>query len=162
MTLPFFTALGWIMFEKGQVLYFNEHAHMVNLIELERDLLALAKKKNELSSLGYDDTRYDEVEEALHDLEDEFQETYGDYLEDALHAVHDDLCPDNDVLLPIAYVANRYIVSEDGRWLPAEGGVPVEVDELPNKGTKLAIAPSPTRIVLMISPKKQEDVWMAK
>ena len=135
---------------------------MVNLTELERDLLALANKKNQLAALGYDDTRYDEVEEELHDLEDEFQENYGDYLEDALHTVHDDLCPDNDVLLPIAYVANRYNISEDGRWVPAEGGVPVEVDELPTKGTKLALAPKPTRIVLIISAKKQEDVWLAK
>ena len=135
---------------------------MANLTELDRDLLALAQKKNELSSLGYDDPRYDEVEEQLHDLEDDFQEQWGDYLEDALHSVHDDLCPDNDVLMPIAYVANRYISTEDGRWLPAEGGVPVEVDEMPNKGTKLALAPKPTRIVLMVSAKQQQDVWMAK
>ncbi len=135
---------------------------MVNLTELERDLLALALKKNELAALGYDDPRYDDIEEELHDLEDDFQEAYGDYVEDALHRVHDDLCPDNDVLLPIAYVANRYNQSEDGRWVPAEGGVPVEVDELPTKGTKLALAPSPTRIVLIISAKKQEDVWVAK
>jgi hypothetical protein len=135
---------------------------MVNLTDLERDLLSLAMKKNELAALSYDDARYDEVEEELHDLEDGFQETYGDYLEDALHTVHDDLCPDNDVLMPIAYVANRYVKAEDGSWLPAEGGVPVEVDEIPSKGTKLAIAPSPTRIVLIISPKKQQDVWMAK
>lgn len=135
---------------------------MVNLTELERDLLALAQKKNELAALGYDDTRYDDIEEELHDLEDDFQDAYGDYLEDVLHTVHDDLCPDNDVLMPIAYVANRYIISDDGRWVPAEGGVPVEVDEMPTKGTKLALAPKPTRIVLIVSAKKQEDVWVAK
>lgn len=135
---------------------------MANLTELERDLLALAQKKNELAALGYDDPRYDEVEEELHDLEDDFQEEWGDYLEDALHTVHDDLCPDNDVLMPIAYVANRYVVAADGRWLPAEGGVPVEVDEMPNKGVKLALAPSPVRIVLMLSARQQQDVWVAK
>lgn len=135
---------------------------MVNLAELERELLALVQKKNELAALGYDDPRYDEVEEELHEQEDTFQDAWGDYLEDALHIVHDDLCPDNDVLLPIAYVANRYVKGEDGSWLPAEGGVPVEVDEIPSKGTKLAIAPSPVRIVLIISPKKQQDVWLAK
>lgn len=135
---------------------------MVNLTELDSALLAIAQKKNELAALTYDDTRYDEVEEELHDLEDEFQEAWGDYLEDALHSVHDDLCPDNDVLLPIAYVANKYDITEDGRWVPVEGGVPVEVDEMPTKGTKLAIAPKPPRIVLMVSAKKQEDVWVAK
>ena len=135
---------------------------MVNLAELERELLALVQKKNELAALGYDDPRYDEIEEELHEQEDAFQEAWGDYLEDALHTVHDDLCPDNDVLLPIAYVANRYVKGVDGSWLPAEGGVPVEVDEIPGKGTKLAIAPSPVRIVLIISPKKQQDVWLAK
>jgi hypothetical protein len=135
---------------------------MVNLTELENALLTLATKKNQLAALSYDDTRYDEIEEELHDLEDDFQEQWGDYLEDALHRVHDDLCPDNDVLLPIAYVANRYVTAEDGRWVPVEGGVPVEVDELPTKGTKLAIAHKPTRIVLIVSPKQHEDVWVAK
>lgn len=135
---------------------------MVNLTDLERDLLALAKKKNELAALDYADTRYDEVEEELHDLEDEFQEEYGDYLEEVLQSVHDDLCPDNDVLMPIAYVANRYVSAEDGSWLPAEGGVPVEVDKIPGKGTKLALAPLPTRIVLILSAKKQQDVWVAE
>lgn len=134
---------------------------MANLNDLERNLLALAKKKNELASLGYDDPRYDEIEEELHDLEDDFQDEWGEYLEEALSKVHDQLCPENDVLMPIAYVANKYAISPDGRWLPAEGGVPVELEELPSKGTRLALAPSPTRIVLMLG-KKQQDVWVAE
>ena len=37
---------------------------------------------------------------------------YGDYIEEALRDVHDEFCPDSEVLLPIAYLANEYIKKE--------------------------------------------------
>ena len=79
----------------------------MNTEELNRALVALIEKKAELHTLKYDDARYDDVEEALHDLEDDFNDEYGDYLETALDKVHTDLQSDTDVLLPTAYLPSN-------------------------------------------------------
>ena len=79
-------------------------------------------------------------------MEDDFQDKYGEYLENALQGIHDEFCPDNDVLLPIAYVGK---------------GVIVEVDKYPGKDTKLSLVSNPTRIILTVGKEKQEGVWTA-
>lgn len=113
---------------------------------LDNDLQAIEKKQAELAKLDYNNPKYDDIEEELHDMEDDFQDKYGDYLESALQDVHDQLCPDNDVLLPIAYVGK---------------GVIVEVDKYPGKDTKLSLVSDPTRIILTVG-KTEEVVWTAK
>jgi hypothetical protein len=114
---------------------------------LDTALQEIIKKKEELGKLDYNNPKYDDLEEALHDLEDDFQEEYGDYLEEALQEIHDELCPENEVLMPIAYLGK---------------GVPVEVDKYDGKDTKLILVPQPTRIILMVGKDKQEVVWTAK
>lgn len=131
-------------------------------------LNALVEKKNELAGLKYNDPRYDKAEEELHDLEDEFTSEYGDYLEDALHLVHDDIAPDNDVLLPIAYLADKYIkVGEKPDGTPIwdtdmQQGVLIDVDDYPGKPARLVLIPNPTRLVLIVSGVGKEEVWVAK
>lgn len=135
---------------------------------LDKALTALVEKKNELAGLNYNDPRYDEAEEQLHDMEDDFQKKYGEYLEDALHVVHDDICPDNDVLLPIAYLADKYVkVGEkpDGSTLwdtDMKQGVLVDVDDYPGKPARLVLVPNPTRLMLAVSGVGKEEVWVAK
>jgi hypothetical protein len=114
---------------------------------LDKALLEILKKREELSKIDYNNPKYDDLEEALHDLEDDFQDEYGDYLEEALQSVHDNVCPENDVLMPIAYLGK---------------GVPVEVDRLAGKDTKLILATEPPRILLAIGKDKQELMWTAK
>lgn len=114
---------------------------------LDKALQEILKKREELAKIDYNNPKYDDLEEQLHDLEDEFQDEYGEYMEEAFQNVHDDLCPDNDVLMPIAYLGK---------------GVPVEVDKFAGKDTKLILAPGPTRIILAIGKDKQEVVWSAK
>ena len=113
---------------------------------LDKALQEIIKKKETLSKLNYNDPTYDDLEEELHDLEDDFQEAYGEYLEEALQNVHDQFCPDNDVLMPIAYL----------------NGIPVDVDKLPGKDTKLFIEAKPTRIILAVGTSAQQVVWTAK
>lgn len=135
---------------------------------LDKALTALVEKKNELAGLKYNDPRYDVAEEELHDLEDDFTEKYGEYLDDALHAVHDDIAPDNDVLLPIAYLADKYIkVGEapDGTTLwdtDMKQGVLVDVDDYAGKVARLVFIPNPTRLMLLIGGVGKEEVWKAK
>ncbi len=114
---------------------------------LDHSLLEILNNREELAKLDYNNPKYDDLEEELHDLEDDFQDNYGDYLEEQLQKVHDQVCPDNDVLLPIAYLGK---------------GVPVDVDKLAGKDTRLIIAPSPTRIILVIGPDKEQVMWTAK
>ena len=135
---------------------------------LDKALTALVEKKNQLAGLDYNDPKYDEAEEQLHDMEDDFQQQFGEYLEDALHVVHDDICPDNDVLLPIAYLADKYNkVGEkpDGSPLwdtEMKEGVLVDVDDYPGKPARLVFVPNPTRLMLAVSGVGKEEVWVAK
>jgi hypothetical protein len=114
---------------------------------LDKSLQEILKKREELSKIDYNNPKYDDLEEQLHDQEDVFHDEYGEFLEEALQTVHDDLCPDNDVLMPIAYLGK---------------GVPVDVDKFAGKDTKLILAAGPPRIILSIGKEKQEVVWTAK
>jgi hypothetical protein len=114
---------------------------------LDKAIQEIVAKREELGNLNYNDPQYDDIEEQLHDLEDDFQDEYGEYLEEALQDIHEKLCPDNDVLMPIAYIGK---------------GVPVEVEKFDGKDTKLVIQPAPTRIILQVGKDKQEIVWSAK
>jgi hypothetical protein len=111
---------------------------------LDQALVKIVKKREELNTINYNNPKYDDLEEELHNLEDEFQDEYGDFLEEALQQVHDEYCPDNDVLMPIGYLGQ---------------GVPVEVDRLPGKDTRLVLAPSPLRIILSVDKGKHQVVW---
>ena len=113
---------------------------------LDKALQEILKKRVELSKLDYNNPQYDDVEEQLHDLEDDFQDKFGEYLENALQNVHDKYCPDNDVLMPIAYLGE---------------GIFVESDNYPGKETRLVLTPNPTRIILQVGKDKQEVVWNA-
>ncbi len=134
----------------------------MDIEKLNTELSHLALKKNELNALDYDNEEYDRLEEELHTMEDDFQEKYGDYLEEALSYVHDEFCADNEVLLPIAYVAKEYKVENGGFDVDANQGVHVDVDDFPGKNSKLVLVPSPTRILLIVDSNIREEVWRAE
>ena len=135
----------------------------MNLKALDKDIQELIKSRSELSKLDYNNPQYDELEEKLHDGEDAFQEKYGEFLEEILQDVHDEHCPDSDVLMPIAYLAKKYVISDKGQYSvePSEG-VFVETEKYQGKDTKLVILPNPVRIVLNISKDNQLVVWEGK
>ena len=137
----------------------------MNVEALDKALSQLVDKKIALSKLTYNDEQYDVIEEELHDLEDDLVDTYGEHLEDILADIHDELCPDNDVLLPIAYIANTYEKIESNgatTYRATDGGVIVDVDEYPNQLTRLVLVPAPARLVLQIGKKDEEVVWKAE
>ena len=119
----------------------------MNIKALDKSLQDILKKREELSKIDYNNPQYDDLEEQLHDLEDDLQDEFGDYLEGALQNVHDEFCPDSDVLMPIAYLGKA---------------VPVEAEKFAGKETKLSLLPNPPRIVLTVGKDKQEIVWTAK
>lgn len=130
---------------------------------LDNALQEIVKRRVELQSVDYNNPKYDDLEEQLHDLEDELQDNYGEYLENALQEVHDQHSPDTDVLYPIAYLAKAYQISDKNEYSVAETeGVYVEIDSQPGKNTKLVILPNPPRIILNGGKEKQKVLWTAK
>ena len=139
----------------------------MDIKKLDHALALLVEKTHELNALDYNDKNYDTVEEELHDMEDDFLDEYGDFLEEVLGDVHEEYCPDSDVLLPIAYLAKQYKKvgkNEDGSDRYEVGpkeGVLVDADAYPNQLCKLVLVPGPTRLILNIKNKEQKEVWTA-
>jgi hypothetical protein len=124
----------------------------MNAADLNNALVALIEKKAELQTLTYDDARYDDVEEALHDLEDDFNDNYGPDLEAILEKVHAELKSDTDVLLPTAYLPIALTpLKDDGIWIDSE--------KYPGR-VRLVLRPNPVRFVLTTS-KGEVEVWKA-
>lgn len=118
--------------------------------KMDQAMLAILEKRLELSKLNYSDDNYDDVEEMLHDLEDDFNETFGDELEKVLEKLHDKYCPESDVLLPTAYLAKKFVETEDGEIeIGKKEGVEVEWIEDPATGARLVLLPAPLRVLLM-------------
>ena len=133
----------------------------MNITALDKAVQQIAIKRNDLKKIDYNNPKYDDLEEELHDLEDALHVKFGEFLEEALQEVHDKLCPDTDVLFPIAYVAKTYAINDKNEFsVAANEGVFVEVDAMPGKETKLVIIPNPLRIILN-TKEKQEVVWKA-
>ena len=134
----------------------------MDLKRADQAVQEIALRRNELIELDYNDPKYDDLEEELHDLEDELLDEHGAYLEGILQEVHDKYCPDTDILLPIAYLAKAYAINASNEFsVAASEGVYVEVDKMPGKETKLVMVPNPLRVVLNIGKEKQQTVWSA-
>lgn len=129
--------------------------------QLNEDLSNLLDKKIELDGLPYNDKRYDQIEEEIHHLEDQFQQRYGNFMEEALYAVHDEYSPDTEILMPIAYVPNKVVKDGSEYKVDFNQGVYVEADDYSGNETKLVMLPNPLRIVLQVDPEKSEVVWQA-
>jgi len=130
---------------------------------LDKAIQEIALRRNDLKKINYNNPKYDDLEEELHDLEDSLHVKYGDYLEEVLQNVHDKYCPDTDVLFPIAYLAKSYIVNNKNEFSVANNeGVFVEVDSIPGKDTRLVIVPNPIRVILNVGKDQQQVVWTAK
>ncbi len=136
----------------------------MNIKDVNKALVIIVELRMRLDALTYDSPDYDNLEEELHELEDDFLEKYGDYLEDALIDVHDEYCPDTDVLLPIAYLAKKYIKKDNNFDVLDDGqGVWVELeDEFEHLEGHIVIIPSPLRIVLFTSKNEKKIVWRSK
>jgi len=129
---------------------------------LEISLKSIAEKKNQLFQLDYNHQDYDQLEEDLHELEDKLIEEFGSDLEDVFNLIHDEYCPDTDVLSPIAYMAKKYDVDQKGlHEVTLDEGVPVDADDYPGKESRLVLVPGPARILLQINNSERVEVWKA-
>lgn len=135
----------------------------MDLKALDKSVQEIALRRNELKKIDYNNPKYDDLEEELHDLEDALHVKYGEYLEEVLQNVHDKYCPDTDVLFPIAYMAKSYQINGQNEFTVANNeGVFVEIDSIPGKDTRLVIVPNPLRVILNVGKDQQQVVWTAK
>ncbi len=140
----------------------------MDIEKLNEDFAKIAELVIQLDSMDYSDEKYDELEEELHDLEDDLTEEFGDYLEEAIAGVYENLCPDSDVLLPTAYIAKHYTRKQKdnlGRYsyeVEYGEGIPIESDKFPDQEVYLSLVPGATRLVVAVGETVKQTVWMAK
>lgn len=136
--------------------------------KLDQDLTEIVEKRIILSNITYADPEYDDIEEELHDLEDDLNEEFGDRLEAELEKIYVKLSSDNDVLLPSAYLANNYspllpdangVVSYE---VKGAEGVPVESDQFDGQDVRIVLIPNPARFVMQINGVSLKDLWRSR
>ncbi|HLT07223.1 MAG TPA: hypothetical protein VK014_06820 [Cyclobacteriaceae bacterium] len=136
--------------------------------KLDRNLTEIVEKRISLSKITYADPEYDDIEEELHDLEDELNDEFGDVLEAELEKIYDKLSSDGDVLLPSAYLANNYspllpdangVVSYE---VKGPEGVPIESEQFDGQDVRIVLIPNPTRFVMQINGVSLKDLWRSR
>ncbi len=140
----------------------------MNWEKLDKELTEIVEKKNQLSAMDYSDEKYDDLEEAIHDLEDDFNENYESVLEKEFEKIYTRLKSDTDILLPTAYIANKYKpVLPDANGVvtyevTGREGVPIESDQFDRQDVRLVLVPNPVRILMIINGKPQKDIWKSR
>lgn len=140
----------------------------MDLNQLDKDLTAITELRIQLSKITYADPEYDDIEEQLHDLEDHFNDVYGDELEAELEKIYDALDSDNEVLLPSAYLANSYTpMLPDANGVvtyevKGREGVPIESEQFDGQDVRIVLVPNPTRFVMQINGKSLKDLWRSR
>ncbi|GAA0881303.1 hypothetical protein GCM10009119_42730 [Algoriphagus jejuensis] len=140
----------------------------MNWEQLDQQLTEIVKKRNQLSKMDYSDESYDDLEEALHDLEDDFNDEYEEALEPQLDKIYAKLKSDTDVLLPTAYLANAYkemlpdangVVTYE---VSGNVGVPIESDQFDKMDVRIVMIPNPARFVLLVNGRQMKDLWKSR
>ena len=137
----------------------------MNWEKIDQELSEIVQQRNQLSALEYSDVKYDDLEEQLHDLEDDFNENYEEVLAPELEKIYAKLKSDSDVLLPTAYLANYYQeMLPDAKGsityeVSGDQGVPIESDQLGKVDLRIVLIPNPTRFVLLINGKQLKELW---
>lgn len=140
----------------------------MNWDKLDEQLTEIVKKRNQLSEMDYSDESYDDLEEALHDLEDDFNEEYEEIFEPQLEKIYAKLKSDTDILLPTAYLANKYKeMLPDAKGIVTyevggNEGVPIESDELGKVDMRIVLIPNPARFVLLINGNPLKELWKSR
>lgn len=140
----------------------------MNWEKIDLELTEIVKQRNQLSALEYSDENYDDLEEQLHDLEDDFNENYEEILAPELEKIYAKLKSDSDVLLPTAYLANFYQeMLPDAKGsityeVTGNQGVPIESDQLGKVDLRIVLVPNPVRFVLLINGKQLKELWKSR
>lgn len=140
----------------------------MNWDKLDLELTEIVEKRNQLAEMDYSDAKYDDLEEELHDLEDDFNADYEEVLEKELEKIYAVLKSDTDILLPTAYLANKYKpLLPDAKGIisyEVEGreGVPIESDQFDRQDVRLVLVPNPARFLMIINGNPLKILWRSR
>ena len=140
----------------------------MNWDKLDLELTEIVEKRNQLAEMDYSDAKYDDLEEELHDLEDDFNADYEEILEKELEKIYAVLKSDTDILLPTAYLANKYKpLLPDAKGIisyEVEGreGVPIESDQFDRQDVRLVLVPNPARFLMIINGNPLKVLWRSR
>jgi hypothetical protein len=140
----------------------------MNWEKLDQQLTEIVQQRTQLSQLEYSDENYDDLEEQLHDLEDDFNEEYEEVLAPELEKIYAKIKSDTDVLLPTAYLANSYKeMQADAKGIvtyevSGAQGVPVESDQLGKVDLRIVLVPNPARFVLLVNGNQLKELWKSR
>ena len=140
----------------------------MNWEKIDQELTEIVQQRNQLSALEYSDENYDDLEEQVHDLEDDFNENYEEILAPELEKIYAKFKSDSDVLLPTAYLANFYQeMLPDAKGsityeVTGNQGVPIESDQLGKVDLRIVLVPNPVRFVLLINGKQLKELWKSR
>ena len=131
--------------------------------DISKALEEIIDLRNQVYRLEHGSEELKTVEQSLGELESKLLSKYGTQLHEVLLDVHDELCPDNDVLSPTHYIASFYNVKPNGNGLhydvESDAGVLVQMDDFPQQPTRLVLIPNPLRVLLNINANQREEVW---
>lgn len=138
----------------------------MNVKEANNLLISIIEKKQSILGLTYENPEYDKVEDALHDLEDEFIDSYGEELEKIFQSIYDTLDSEDEVFLPTAYIATSYIILKNGNAVTYDvslsQGFRVETPKYAGQIVTIVLLPNPMRILIQIDKKTREVLWQAE
>ena len=140
----------------------------MNWEKIDQELTEIVQQRNQLSALEYSEENYDDLQEQVHDLDDDFNENHEEVLAPELEKIYTKLKSDSDVLLPTAYLANHYqeMLSDAKGSITYEvsgnQGVPIESDELGKVDLRIVLIPNPIRFVLLINGKQLKELWKSR
>lgn len=121
----------------------------MNISKLNEAFNTIVEKKAELHGVDASSNEFERRKHLIAKLEKAFQKEYGAYLHDVLFEVHDEFCSDNEVLLPIAYMASSYLKDSNSTYeVSTTEGVPVDADDFPGIAARLILMPNPIRLEL--------------
>lgn len=136
----------------------------MNYDEISTMLAQIIDKRAELNQFSQTTPEYQSLRSSLKKLESEFVEKYGSQLREILLDVHDEYCPDIEVLPVLQYIGKEYKVIGKNEWgnlyeVDHNQGIYVEVDDYLDKNTKLVLVPNPLRVILNIDEQNRQVVW---
>ena len=130
---------------------------MLDIKIVDKDLQDIVKKRTKLYTMSFDSEGYDDLEDELMDLEDDFSENYGDFIEDGVAEVYEQFGLEDEVLSAISYIGRHYHITKDNQYgISAKQGLPIDTPEEPDADLRIILLPNPVRIFAVMGDKAQE------
>ena len=127
--------------------------------QINQALEQIVLLKNRIHGMNPDSPDKSNLISELNQMETAFDEQFGSQLYEVFLDIHDELCPDNDILSASEYIAQYYEAKGNQYFVDDKQGALVHMDDYPNSETKLVLLPNPLRVELNIDAYNKEEVW---